>query len=156
MRAAACVPRRLARGLFLAGILQRAKGFDLQGARSADSAGRADASAPAKGTATGGLGTTTPWQNTTVSGVSGSGTLADPWTVKVEGDALPVGLHLDMDEWRDDDFSADVPQGQVDVSGSDTGSTACFELEVTNLGLLDGTVRGRCQEGRAAARARIR
>jgi hypothetical protein len=50
----------------------------------------------ADGTATAGLGTYSPWSNTSVSSVSGSGTNADPFRVTVGMDALPPNVHATL------------------------------------------------------------
>ncbi len=48
------------------------------------------------GTATGGLGTRTPWTPVSISAVTGTGTSVDPYTVIVVADAAASGLRLTM------------------------------------------------------------
>lgn len=48
------------------------------------------------GTATGGIGTNTPWTSVSISPVSGTGTAADPFTVVVVNDAAATGLRTTM------------------------------------------------------------
>jgi hypothetical protein len=55
-----------------------------------------DFSGHPSGTATGSLGTTTPWTPISLSAVSGTGTTADPFTVTVVADAAATGLRLTM------------------------------------------------------------
>ena len=49
-----------------------------------------------QGTATGGLGTYTPWTPVSISAVSGAGTAASPFTVVVVNDAAATGLRMTM------------------------------------------------------------
>lgn len=48
------------------------------------------------GTATGSIGTNTPWTNVSISAVTGTGTSADPFTVVVVSDAAATGLRMTM------------------------------------------------------------
>lgn len=48
------------------------------------------------GTATGSIGTNTPWSNVSISAVTGTGTAADPFTVVVVSNAAATGLQMTM------------------------------------------------------------